>query len=207
MDDEDGVGEAASTRAAKKKSSDAPSPDMAPRHETVGTTSAGGDGDDESAPAEDDIVEMSGSDLAGARPRFHRVLGLTGGFQRFAKHTNGSLQLDGRLEYGVRTLIGVDLAFWAQLDNHFSGNALLSVTQRAIAGHWLDLGLGVGAHVIDHNSGFFGPAWSLSLRVHVPTVKGIHILLRYDGSILRTNDGDPDRHPLTSLTTGFEASF
>jgi hypothetical protein len=62
-------------------------------------------------------------------------------------------------------------------------------------------------HANDNQSGFFGPAWSLSLRVHVPTVKGIAIDVRYDGSLIRTNDGDPDHHPLTSITTGFEATF
>ncbi|MBA3391869.1 MAG: hypothetical protein H0T89_04450, partial [Deltaproteobacteria bacterium] len=110
----------------------------------------------------------------------------------------GLVALGTRLERGRRTMFGADLSLWL-LDGDAQGRVLLSFARRGV-GRWLELGGGIGAHV----GAGYGPAGSLSLRVHVPPVPRAAGYLRYDAAYLVDGDARTGQH---ALTLGLEWGF
>jgi Ca-activated chloride channel family protein len=95
--------------------------------------------------------------------------------------------------------VGPDLSLWlVGEDRDVVGRTLLSATLTGLFDGWLDVGIGVGAHIgTDTGAGYagslrFGRGWL------TPT-------LRWDGAVVRGDDGE--LHSAGAVNLGVEASF
>jgi len=66
---------------------------------------------------------------------------------------------------------------------------------------WFEVGLGLGLHAGDG----IGPAGSVSLRLHLPPAPWVSAYLRYDGALLKQDDGSTQGQNTGSL--GVEYGF
>jgi hypothetical protein len=107
--------------------------------------------------------------------------------------------LSGHVEFGGRTLFGLEGSLWLVSGVHPQGTFLATVAQRGIA-RVFELGAGFGVHLGDQAN---GPALDLKLRTRLP-VRHLAAYLRYDGALLlqkTSNDGQ------NTTTIGVEASW
>jgi Ca-activated chloride channel family protein len=124
-----------------------------------------------------------------------------GGGVAFHGGTGGLGALSGRIEFGERTLVGVDSSLWLVGDNlTLEGQILAGVSRVGIA-RYLELGAGVGVHLGDG----VGPAASLRMRAYVPPLgRHVGLYLRYDAALLfdrGAREGD------NALTLGLDYAF
>jgi len=126
---------------------------------------------------------------------------LGGGVAAQASETAALISLGARVEFGRRTMVGAEGALWLVDGLHGQGRTLLTVARRGIA-RWIELGAGFGLHL---GGTGVGPAGSLSVRIHLPPAPAVAGFLRYDGALLRQDDGD--RQGQHTLTIGIERSF
>jgi len=130
---------------------------------------------------------------------------------RAPDETTALISLGARVEYGSRTLFGAEASLWLVDGLHVQGSTLVTITRRGIA-RWLELGVGLGAHFAALGPKYagigYGPAGSLSLRIHLPPAPSVAGYLRYDGAVLVldnfNNIGLGSQH---TLTIGVERSF
>ena len=89
----------------------------------------------------------------------------------------------GRVEFGRRTLVGLEGSLWLVDGLHGQGSLLGTITRRGIARR-LELGAGLGLQI---TGDAVGPALELTLRAMLP-LRGLAMYLRYDGALLRSSD-------------------
>lgn len=183
---------------------------------TAEEQSRDGDGD-EDADARDDGVgaarrsvamvdsvtvgeEIEASQTGSARRGMRLTLGVGGGLVRRDDVTRGLAMLEGRVELGRRTLVGVDGSLWAVGGDDLQGRLLLTVARRGLA-RWFELGAGLGLHLGDGA----GPAGAVSLRLHVPPLARATGYLRYDAALLPHLDAS--RSTQSTFTLGVEYGF
>lgn len=150
------------------------------------------------APMKQGSAEAVALHTSEAARRGFRLTAALGGGVTFQDHRRGLVSLGTRLEFGDRTLLGVEGSVWLVSASRLEGQALLTLARRGIA-RWFELGAGLGLHVGEEA----GPGASLSLRGRVPRTQGAGYL-RYDGALL-TRDGV--REAQSALTLGIEWGF
>lgn len=153
------------------------------------------------APTMAESITVAG-DYSSGRSRLRISTSFGAGLSRYATSSSGLLALGTRLEYGRRSLFGLDASLWL-VDGDgvdVQGRALFSFARRGIA-RLVEVGLGAGLHL----GAGTGPAAAATLRLHLPPSGRAVVYLRYDGALLV--DETEQRRGQHTITGGVEWGF
>ena len=132
---------------------------------------------------------------------FRASLGAGGGLVLQDSTQRAMIALGLRIEAGRgRTLFGAEGSLWLVDGLHGQGRVLATYARLGVA-RWFEVGLGLGLHAGDG----IGPAGSVSLRLHLPPAPWVSAYLRYDGALLKQDDGSTQGQNTGSL--GVEYGF
>ncbi|MEO7094891.1 MAG: hypothetical protein ABI175_16650, partial [Polyangiales bacterium] len=132
---------------------------------------------------------------------FRASIGLGGGLVLQDQQRDPAIAMNLRIEAGRgRSLFGAEGSLWLVDGLHGQGRVLASFARVGIA-HYLELGIGFGAHF----GAGIGPAGAFSLRLHLPPAPWVAAYLRYDGALLV--QPDDSRQGQNTMTGGLEWGF
>jgi hypothetical protein len=175
----------------------APAPDVATSPGSVS------DSEDDYAYAAEGTMQRSMPSEAAARRGFRFSIFAGGGIAVQASERAPLFSLGLRFDAGRgRNLFGLEGSmFGVGQDDGLDGQGrfLLSYSRLGAFLPFLEVGAGIGAHV----GAGFGPAWSLSLRLHL--TRRLNGYIRYDGArLIQESSGSQTQ---TTTTLGLEAAF
>jgi len=153
--------------------------DNAPRSSSgsVATaTEAGGEEDEDDA-------EIQAAPVMSQRRALRLALSLGAGVSVVNDRASALGALNGRVEVGGRTKLGIEGSLW--ISDGVQGSVLGALSRRLT--QRLELGIGTGVRI---TSDKLGPAWDLVLRTQL--LRHLSVFLRYDGALLlhdQTFDG------------------
>jgi Ca-activated chloride channel family protein len=168
--------------SAPEKSYEMTLEEPTPTQPSVATGSASGAYDEES----DDGGELRSETILASRSRRHALrlsLALGGGVAATDADTDAFGAATARVEFGRRTLVGLEGSLWLVDGLHAQGSVLGTATRRGLARR-LELGGGFGVRI---TGDAVGPALELTIRALLP-LRGLAAYLRYDGALLRSTD-------------------
>jgi Ca-activated chloride channel family protein len=168
--------------SAPEKSYEMTIDEPAPEPPSVATGSASGAYDEES----DDDGDLRSETILASRSRRRALrlsLALGAGIATTRADTDGFGAATARVEFGRRTLVGLEGSLWLVDGLHAQGSVLGTATRRGLARR-LELGGGLGVRI---TGDAIGPALELTIRALLP-LRGLAAYLRYDGALLRSTD-------------------
>jgi Ca-activated chloride channel family protein len=175
--------DADSPRAEELDDSAAPSPPP-----TMATGSASGAYDEEED-SEDGEARTESISMSSRRRALRLSLALGAGVATTRDDTGAFGAATARVEFGRRTLVGVEGSLWLVDGLHAQGSVLGTATRRGIARRF-ELGAGLGARI---TGDAVGPALELTIRALLP-LRGLATYLRYDGALLRSETTSIGQH-------------
>jgi len=171
--------EAPADDLAKKRSYDEEEPMSAPT-----SVAAGADYDSEDDGEGSDDYRAESISSSSYRRALRLSLALGAGVATTSDDAGAFGALTGRVEFGHRTLVGLESSLWLVNGLNAQGSVLGTVTRRGIARR-LEIGAGLGVQI---SGDAVGPAIELTLRAMLP-LRGLATYLRYNGALLRASDG------------------